>query len=86
MSDLRDIRVTVQDAWDEITLPAGGETPIRDLKRRALAAARVGADPARYLVKFRGAEVRDESVSVAALGVPAGGAMIVLSRRRRAVR
>jgi hypothetical protein len=43
-------------------------------------------DPAGYVLKFRGAELQDESESLAQAGVVANGALIVLPRRRRPVR
>ena len=39
-----------------------------------------------FIVKFRGVELRDETSTLSAAGVPDGGALIVLRRRRRAVR
>lgn len=80
------VRVMVLDAWDEVTLPAAPEMTVTELKRIALRETRVADDPAKYLVKFRGAELRDEEATLAANGVPAGGAVIVMRRRRRAVR
>jgi hypothetical protein len=42
--------------------------------------------PEEYVVKFRGAEVFDESLSLAESGVVANAALIVMPRRRRPVR
>ncbi len=86
MTGAMPVRVMVQDAWDEIPLDLPATTSLADVKRRALAAARVRADPSGYLLKFRGAELRDESKSLAEAGVVPNGALIVLSRRRRPVR
>ena len=80
------LRVMVQDAWDEIPLDLPASTSLADVKRRALKAAQVYRDPNEYVLKFRGAELRDESQSLAEAGLVANGALIVLPRRRRPVR
>jgi hypothetical protein len=80
------IRVMVQDAWDEVQLELPPATLLSEVKRQALAATRVTRDPAGYLLKFRGAELRDESRSLADAGMVPNGALIVLSKRRRPVR
>jgi hypothetical protein len=86
MSASLPVRVMVQDAWDEVRLDLPPGTPLSELKRRALEATRVTRDPGLYLLKFRGAELQDESRSLAEAGVVANGALIVLPRRRRPVR
>jgi len=86
MTPILPIRVMVQDAWDEIHLELSSATPLAEVKRRALVATRVTGDPAGYLLKFRGAELQDETRSLADAGMVPNGAMIVLSRRRRPVR
>ena len=80
------LRVTVQDAWDEIPLDLPSGTSLAELKHRALQATKVTRDPDEYLLKFRGAELYDESRSLADAGLVANGAVIVLPRRRRPVR
>ena len=80
------IRVMVQDAWDEVLLDLPAVTPLAELKRQALQATRVTGNPDAYLLKFRGAELEDESRSLAEAGLVPNGALIVLRRRRRAVR
>lgn len=86
MSASLPVRVMVQDAWDEVRFDLPPGTALSELKRRALEATRVTRDPGLYLLKFRGAELRDESRSLAEAGVVANGALIVLPRRRRPVR
>jgi hypothetical protein len=86
MSGMLPLRVTVLDAWDAVTLDVPPTTSLGDLKRAALARARVRGDPDAYLVKFRGAELDDETRSLQEAGVPANAPLIVLSRRRRPVR
>ena len=80
------LRVTVQDAWDEIPLDLPPATSLAELKRLALDATRVMRDPDEYVLKFRGAELYDESRSLADAGLVANGAVIVLPRRRRPLR
>jgi hypothetical protein len=80
------IRVMVQDAWDEVLLDLPAVTPLAEVKRQALQATRVIGNPDAYLLKFRGAELEDESRSLAEAGLVPNGALIVLRRRRRPVR
>ena len=68
----------VQDAWDEVRLELPSATPLAEVKRRALEATRVTGDPAGYLLKFRGAELQDETRSLAEAGMVPNGALIVL--------
>lgn len=77
--------VMVRDVWDRISVPYTPGTSIDELKRSVLTTARVVADPADYLIKFRGAELRDESLSVDASGIPPGAPLVITHRRRRAV-
>jgi hypothetical protein len=76
----------VQDAWDEVALELPESTPLAEVKRRALQATKVIRDPNGYVLKFRGAELADETRSLADAGLVANGALIVLPRRRRPVR
>lgn len=80
------IRVMVQDAWDQVALQLAPATTVAETKQRALALTHVGGKPEDFLVKFRGAEVFDESRSLAETGVVANAALIVMPRRRRPVR
>lgn len=80
------VRVMVEDAWDQVTLDLQPAATIADAKQRALALTHTRGAPAEYVVKFRGAEVLDESRTLAEAGVPANAALIVLPRRRRPVR
>jgi hypothetical protein len=86
MSATLPLRVMVQDAWDEVRLELPDAATLADLKRRALAATRVVKDPAGYVMKFRGAELQDESQTLAQAGLVPNGALIVLPKRRRPVR
>ena len=80
------VRVMVQDVWDEIPLSLPSTTSLAELKRRALEIARVSRDATEYVLKFRGAELPDESQSLADAGIAVNGAIIVLPRHRRPVR
>ena len=80
------IRVMVEDVWDEVNLELPATTPVGDIKRQALAATHVRQDPSEYIIKYRGAELSDESQSAAEAGLVPNGALIVLARRRRPVR
>lgn len=81
------VRVMVTDVWDQVFLAVEPGMTVADLKRQALAQALkralVRADE--YVVKFRGAQVLDESITLAALGVAANAPLIVLPARRRVV-
>lgn len=80
------VRVMVQDAWDEVPLTLPAATSLAEVKRQALAATRVIRDPAGYVLKFRGAELQDESLSLSEAGLVPNAALIVLPKRRRPVR
>jgi hypothetical protein len=80
------LRVMVEDVWDEVLLELPAATSVGEIKRQALAATHVTRDPSEYVVKFRGAELSDESRSAADSGLVPNGALIVLARRRRPVR
>jgi hypothetical protein len=80
------VRVMVQDAWDQVTLNLSPATPVDEAKRKALTMTHTSGDPAGFVVKYRGAELFDESKSLADLGVVSNAALIVLPRQRRPVR
>jgi hypothetical protein len=80
------LRVTVEDAWDEVRLDLPPATPLGEVKRRALAAVKVVRDPAGYVLKYRGAELMDERRSLAEAGIVPNAPLIVLPRHRRPVR
>jgi hypothetical protein len=86
MTSALPVRVMVEDVWDEVQLELPPTTPVGEIKRQALVATHVRRDPSHYVVKYRGAELSDETRSAAEVGLVPNGALIVLSRRRRAVR
>jgi len=81
------LRVTSSDSWMTSEVSAEPGDTVGSVKSRVLAADRVSAARAgQYEVKVGGALVRDESHSLASLGIGDGAALIVLPRRRRPVR
>lgn len=80
------LRVMVEEAWDEVNLNLPTATRLGELKRMALEAARIPRDPSGYVLKFRGAELDDESRTLGEAGLVPNGAVIVLRRRRQPVR
>jgi len=86
MSQELPVRVMVTDVWDAVLLDLAPSTSLADLKREALRRTLVRRDAGEYVVKFRGAEMLDESATLKAVGVPPNAELIVLPRRRRPVR
>jgi hypothetical protein len=86
MTGVMPLRVTVEDVWNEVLLELPSATPVGEIKRQALTASHVTRDPASYVLKFRGAELTDETRSAAEAGLVPNAALIVLARRRRPVR
>lgn len=80
------VRVMVHDVWDEVKLEVPASASVGEVKRLALERARVVSNPDGYLVKHRGAEVRDEARTLRDEGVAPNAPLIVLARRRRPVR
>lgn len=80
------VRIMLTDVWDEFHLDLPSETPISQVKQHVLELGRVMSDPARYVVKYRGAQLEDEARSLADLGVVKNAALIMLPRRRQPVR
>ena len=86
MTGVVPVRVMVEDVWNEVRLELPAETPVGEIKRQALALTRVKRDPSEYVLKYRGAELSDESRTASAAGLVPNGALIVLARHRRPVR
>jgi len=82
------IRVMVTSVWDQVALPVESGTRVEEVKRRALADATGRHDLALpdFVVKFRGAQVLDESQTLGALGAGADAPFIILPARRQPVR
>ena len=81
------VRVMVTDVWDQVFLAVEPTTTVVELKRQALAQAlkRSNLSLDGYIVKFHGAQVLDESTTLAALGVTSNAPFIVLPARRQPV-
>jgi hypothetical protein len=82
------VRVMVTDVWDQVVLAVAATTTVAELKREALARAlrRAEIPLDRYIVKFRGAPMLDESVTLTALGAGPNAPFIVLPVQRQPVR
>ncbi len=82
------VRVMVTDVWDQVFLAVEPTTTVAELKRQALAQAlkRAQVRLEDYVVKFHGAQVLDETTTVAALGAVPNSPFIVLPARRQPVR
>jgi len=80
------VRVMVQDAWDEVRFDVAPTMTLGEVKWNALAATRVRGNAAAYVLKYRGAELTDETLSLEAAGIVPNAPLIVLARRRRPVR
>jgi hypothetical protein len=81
------VRVQVPEVWDAVRVEAPPSVRVIEVKRRALAELlreeHVGQD---YVVKFRGVEVLDETVTLHAAGLRDGSTLLVTNRKRRPVR
>lgn len=80
------LRVTVEDVWDEVLLEVPASISVGEIKQQALAATHVKRPPSQYVLKYRGAELIDETRTAAEAGLVPNGALMVLARRRRPVR
>lgn len=81
------VRVMVTSAWEHVAIQVDGATTVAHLKREALRAAlKTAANEQGYVVKFRGAAILDESLTLRALGVVPNAPFIVLPARRQPVR
>ena len=82
------VRVVVTDVWDQVFLAVEPTTMVAELKRQALAQAlkRAQVRSEDYVVKFRGAQVLDETTTLAALGAAPNSPFIILPARRKPVR
>ena len=80
-------RVEVPSVWDVVRVDASATDSIRTAKVHALNTLVPDAlFPEEFSVKLNGAEIFDESVSLATAGVLDGSTLLVAHRRRRPVR
>ena len=86
MSGALAIRVTLLDTLDALDLEVPPTTPVAEVKKAALARSGIRRPAAEYMVKYKGAELFEGGKTLADAGVVAGGALIVLLRRRIPVR
>jgi hypothetical protein len=80
------IRVEVPERWDVALISAAPTASVRDVKRAALQFASPEDDVDDYVIKLRGFEVLDESVTLADAGARDGSIFLLTHRRRRPVR
>lgn len=81
------VRVEMPEVWDTVKAVVSPDTPVRELKARALEALYATGDgPDGFVLKLRGWDVLDETVTVAATGAVNGSIFLLTHRRRRAVR
>jgi hypothetical protein len=80
------VRVEVPERWDVALIEAAPDTSVRDVKVAALRDVSPGDDVAEYVIKLRGFEVLDESVTLAGAGARNGSIFLLTHRRRRPVR
>lgn len=80
------VRVQVPEVWDTVRIDAPPDTPVIELKERALEVLMPGAAQAAWVTKLHGFEVLDETAGLSAAGVQNGSTLLVTSRRRRPVR
>ena len=81
------VRVMVTAAWEQVPVQVDATTTVAQLKHQALKAALKTTDNEQaFVVKFRGAQVLDESTTMRALGAVPNAPFIVLPARRQPVR
>jgi hypothetical protein len=80
------VRVEMPEMWDTVRIAASPAEPVVSIKRAALDALCPTDRPEEYVVKLRGWEVLDESVSLTDAGAINGSIFLVTYRWRRAVR
>lgn len=85
--ELITIRVRGAEVWDGVRVEASTSMPVRNVKQAALAVLMPDVDtPDLFVVKLQGSEIRNEGLSLAEAGVKNGATLLVMSRRRHAVR
>jgi hypothetical protein len=80
------LRVKLTNVWDELHLDLDPATSLTSLKQQVLDASGIRDNPARYVVKYRGAQVFEPGATVASMGLPKNAALVMLPRRREPVR
>ena len=86
-ADTLSFRVQGADQWDAVRVTARADTPVREVKERALAIFHPGYQyHDDFVLKLRGWEVLDEGAPIGQSGVGNGSILLLGDRRRRAVR
>ncbi len=86
-SDSIVVRAQVPEVWDAVRIEAPRSASVLELKRRALTElVPDAADAEVYVVKVRGFEVLDETVSLDAASLRDGSTLLITGRRRRPVK
>jgi hypothetical protein len=81
------VRVHMPEVWDTLRIDAPPGTPVADIKSAALEQFTTGAaNQSAYVVKLRGIEVLNESLSISAAGARNGSTFLITNRHRRPVR
>ena len=81
------VRVQVPAMWDVVRIAASPDDSVRALKDRALATLFPEGEAADdFVMKLRGFEVLEESMSLAAVGALDGSTFLLTHRNRRPVR
>ena len=81
------LRVQAAEVHDAVRVACTPESRVADLKRAAMRVLLPDVSALDgYLVKFRGAEVRDEGVTLGALGAQDASLLFLTSRTRRPLR
>jgi len=80
------LKVWVEDVWDTVSLTVAPDWAVDRVKAEALEMAIGGCDPARYQVKYHGALVLDEKVTLADMSIGNSATLTLVSARRRPTR
>ena len=73
------IRVVLPDLWREHKMELAPDTPLSQIKERALPEllGKDDVDPSAYYVEYFEKEVLDETCTLADLGVPESGVLLI---------
>jgi hypothetical protein len=82
------VRAQVPEVWDAVRIDAPRSATVLEVKRRALVelVPDEAANTEEFVVKVRGFEVLDETISLDDAGVRDGSTLLITSRRRRPVK
>ncbi len=81
------VRVQGAEVWDAVKVEVLPAMTVRDVKQAAMTALMPDVDDLdAYVVKLGGFEIVDERVSLQAAGALDGSTLLIMARRRRAVR